>query len=307
MHEKLNSLKRALLQGKPGIVLHRTDFLDTCLAAVDDSRIRETPSDTKLSEMVMTQITALKPVRNDIVDWVVLEITMARESDFPKLLIGFLEKLRELKTRPSDVTSWSQEWYDAQAIFIYETFLYIVSVLLKYESYSTLKEILKEIFDAHYMIARSERYGDIRFERFGCFWGHSDLLQEVLAPKGRRLLSPAAELLKCHADRTDIPFDSIIEAELIILMMAYITPNVYWYPGTLHYASYTESYGLFLRATRHDDFLKLAEITSITDAKKLKETVVKGEQEMNQFQWHFFRITGALSRMMNLDNLDTLK
>lgn len=302
-HAKLNNLKQALLQGKPGIALHRNDFLDACLVVVDDLRIREAPSDATLVEKVMAQITALKPVRNDIVDWIILEVTTARDSDFSKLLIEFLEKLRELKTRPADVMSWRQQWYDAQTVFLYETFLYIVAALLRHESFSTLKDI----FSAHYLIPRSERRGDVQFERFGCFWGHSDLLQEVLAPEGKRLLFPAAEIIKRHADRSDIPFDSVIEAELITLMMAYITPDVYWYPGTLHYANYTDSYGLFLKATRRRDFSKLAQITGISDAKELKEAVMKGEQGMNQYQWHFFRITGALSRMMNLDNLDTLK
>lgn len=120
---KLKTLQQATLQGKLGIVLHRTDFLDACLTAVDSLRLRQAPEDNSLSEEIMSQIKALKPVRNSIVDWVILEVTTNRNPEFPNLLVDFLEKLRELKTRPSDVTSWSENWYDAQAVFLYESFL----------------------------------------------------------------------------------------------------------------------------------------------------------------------------------------
>ena len=85
----------------------------------------------------------------------------------------------------------------------------------------------------------------------------SDTLQ-ILAEPGKTLLSAAAALIKQQADRTDIPFDTIMEAELLILLMAFITPSVnQWYPGTLHYGHH-KSFPFFVRATQQKGFQRLA-------------------------------------------------
>jgi hypothetical protein len=129
----------------------------------------------------------------------------------------------------------------------------------------------------------------------------------VLAPEGKRLYSPAAELFKRHADRIDIPFASIIEAELLILLMALLTPNARWYPSTLHYATYTRDFPVFLRATQHKGFQKLAIITGFTDADKLRDAAKEGHERLGTNEWHDFHFSGHFWESMNMDKLDTLK
>ena len=58
----------------------------------------------------------------------------------------FLENLRELKSRPSEVTRYSEDWFAAHTVFVYETFIYTVAALLKAEAFETLHEIS----EAHY-------------------------------------------------------------------------------------------------------------------------------------------------------------
>ena len=36
----------------------------------------------------------------------------------------FLEALRELKSRPPEINSWNDAWFEAHLIFVYEIFLY---------------------------------------------------------------------------------------------------------------------------------------------------------------------------------------
>jgi len=85
---------------------------------------------------------------------------------------------------------------------------------------------LHEIFTSHYLQPKTERYGEDKFGNFGCFYGYSDVLQSVLAPPGKRLYSPAAELIKRQADREDVPFTSVMEAELLVLLMAFGSTDV---------------------------------------------------------------------------------
>ncbi len=71
----------------------------------------------------------LKLVRDHIVDWVLLESEVNPSEEFGEALIAMLERLLELKSRPPEVNSWSDVWFEAHRVFVYETFLYIVSLL----------------------------------------------------------------------------------------------------------------------------------------------------------------------------------
>ena len=103
------------------------------------------------------------------------------------------------------------------------------------------------------------------------------MLQKNLIVEGQKFLSPEAELIKRQADRCDISFMSVIEAEVLVYLMSLLSQDTYletyWYPGTLHYAPYMHKFPFFLRATRHKGFRKLAIITGIDNTEHLKEAV----------------------------------
>jgi hypothetical protein len=300
---KLNSLKQAILQGKSGLPLYRRDFLDACIEYADELRVRERPNVSSLGEKVLEDATKLKSVRNHIIDWVLLESAIAASDEFSESLVSFLERMRELKSRPPELNTWNDAWFEAHSLFVYETFLYIVAALVKNQAFRTLHEI----FTTHYLIPPSERYSDGAFDTFHAFYGHSDALQVVLAPQGQRLYSPAAELIKRNADREDLPFKTILEADLIILLMAFLDPNTRWFPQTLYYASYAGGdFPLFLRATQHKHFMKLATITGVEDADKLREMAKEGHERLDVSRWHNFHFQNFWN-MMNMDKLDTLK
>jgi len=300
---KFNSLKQAILQEKKTLPLYRNDFLDACIEYADELRVRERPNVSSLGEKVLEDAKKLTLVRNHIIDWVLLESSITSSDEFSEILLSFLERLRELKSRPPEINSWNDAWFEAHSIFVYETFLYIIAALIKNQSFQTLHEILT----SYYLIPPSERYSDRTFDTFNAFYAHSDTLQAVLAPEGRKLFSPAAELMKRNADRGDLPFKNIIEADLLVLLMAFISPNTRWFPQTLYYASYGSSeFPLFLRATQHKGFLKLAIVTGIENADKLREMVKKGQERLDVQRWYKFHFRDFWN-IMNMDKLDTLK
>jgi hypothetical protein len=300
---KFNSLKQAILQAKAGIALYRRDFLDACIEYADELRVRERPNVSSLGEKVLEDAKKLKIVRNHIVDWVLLESSVTQSDEYSEHLTSFLERLVEIKSRPPELNSWNDAWFEAHSVFVYETFLYIVASLLKNQSFRSLHEV----FTTHYLIPTTERYGENAFNNFSIFFGHSEALQSVFAPEGQKLYSPAAEFIHQNADREDLPFESILEADLLILMMAFLSPNSWWRPQTFYYASYAEKdFPLFLRATQHKYFMKLAIITGLEDANKLRELVKEGYERLKAQQWLNFYFQNFW-QTMNMDKLDTLK
>jgi hypothetical protein len=301
---KFSALKQAILGGRPAIDMYRQDFLNACIEYADALRIRERPTDGNLGERVVADCGKLKLVRDHIIDWVLLEAPLTPSDRFQDALISFLERLLEVKARPKEVTAWNEVWFEAHRVFVYETFLYIVAALMNRGAF----DVLHEVFTSHYLQpagAQHNREGE--FASFECFWTYSDSLQ-VLAPAGRKLLAPAAELIKRQADRADLPFESVMEAELLVLLMALVSPSVsHWYPSTLLYAQH-HPFPFFVRATQRKGFQKLAKVTRIDSADQLRSSVQEGLRRLGVEEWNDFRRHGQdVLRAMNLEKLDTIK
>lgn len=300
---KFQSLKQAILTAKPGLSIYRKEFLDACIEYADKLRVRERPGVEILGEKVLEDCGKLVPVRDHIVDWILIEGRAAPSEDFSESLIELLERLRELKARPPEVNQWNDAWFEAHKLFVYETFLYIVASLLKIRAYDDLNNV----YASHYILPTTERYGEERFGRFDDFYVYSKTLQKVLAPEGKHLYSPAAALLQRQANRVDIPFTDLIQADLLTLLMSFITPDTRWYPQLMHYSRHGNEFPFFIRASQHKDFKKLARITGFDTADILREKVKEGHERLDVGKWVDFNFERNFWRAMNMDKLDTIK
>jgi hypothetical protein len=301
---KFSSLRQAIVSASPTIDLHRRDFLEACLEYVDALRVRKQPDLEKLGEQVLLDCGKLKLARNQIIDWVLLEAEVAPSEKFQQALIGFFERLLETKARPPELTAFNEAWFEAHALFVYETFLYTVAALLKVGALA----VLHEVFTSSYVQPETASHYKGEFAGFDCFYAHSSVLQAVLAPPNQRLHSPAAELIKRQADRTDLPFEAVKEADLLAFLMACITPSIArWYPQTLLYGS-RKPYPFFLRAQQHKGFAKLATVTGIASADALRAAIIEGQKRLGVERWEtFWMFDVSFAESMNLAKLDTLK
>lgn len=305
---KFNSLKDALLRGKNPIAIShcRNDFLDSCFEYADKLRVRvkpETDDQNKLSEKLVEDCRKLKSVRTLLVEWILLEGKVPSE-DFRYSLTDFLEKLPDLKYRPDELKSYREYWFDAHVIFVYETFLYIIAALLKIRSYRVLHEIF-----THRYLPTNTRASQSNDDTFECFYGYSELLKSISSnANGDKYYSATAELIRGHADVKDIPFSSIIEADLVVLLMACLNDKSFWFPQTLRYVfSFygRNKFPLFLRAEQHQGFLNLAEITGINDADELRRKIHEGNQRFHYGSYNGF--SGNPLNYLYMDKWDTLK
>ncbi|MGV3660993.1 MAG: SEFIR domain-containing protein [Prosthecobacter sp.] len=297
---KFNDLKQAIIQGKPRLRMYRSDFIDSCIVYADALRTRQPPKHEKMADKILEDCGNLVVIRELVVDWVLLEASVPSDG-FSESLIDFLERLVELKARPKEVDRWNDEWFEGHGIFAYETFLYIVAGLLKSGAYRDLHNI----YTSHYMIPETERYGESRFRKFDAFLGFSRILNDVLATDGREFYSPAAELIKRQSNRRDIPFSELIQADLLSLLMAFVTPDVEWHPQLMYYAESAKGFPFFVKAAQHKNFRKLIEITGVADASALKDAVLKGHERLGVDNWR--RMRRNFSSPLNMENWDTLK
>lgn len=299
---KFKSLKQALLSDKKTTPLLRADFFETCYSFIDSLRIRSKPEESDFQQKVIDDYKQLISARNLITDWCILE-SQLRSDNFSENLISLIEKLLDLSSRPEQVSSWQDVWFHAHKTFAYECILYIVSSLIKTESYSDIHEILT----SSYRLPETTSYNNIHFCGITELYYHSDYLQEKLAPQGRRLNSTIAELLKNNANRSDISFEDVMQADLVITMFNFLEMTGYWYPQTLYYAPFSYNFPLFISATQHKHFAKLLTLTGYSNKNELKEKILTGIKQHGNRSWSGGFRDSSYEKMFNIEQWDTIK
>ena len=305
MRSRLAALESAVLSGGRKVNLHRSDFIDECFQFADELRIRVEPDEQRLGEKVIDDCRKLMAVRNSLVDWVKLEAGVCSAEELTPILIEVLERMLELKARPPELNAWNDEWIGAHSVFVYESFLYLLAALIRSRAF----DVLREVFAAHYMLPEAVGWAEEGFGRFERFHGHSRALSDALRVEtGRKFVSPAAELIKRQATRSDLTFKSIIEAELLVFLMTFLEGGLWWFPGTVFYAQHSWKAPLFEKATRHRDFVKLSRVLGVEDADFLRQSVPDLLREkLKDFDTGIgFGNRPNFLRMMNLERLDTL-
>ncbi|EOG1983508.1 SEFIR domain-containing protein [Proteus sp. WDL240414] len=300
---KYELLKQAIVHNDKKIKLFRNDFILSCIEFADALRIRETPNTDSFPEQILNIINKLKIVRNFLSDWLLLESEINHSQEFTDSVIKLLEQLRELKSRPPELTRWNENWFEGHSVFVYEQFLYIIASLIKTERY----DLLHEVYTSHYLNPEIERVRGYDYDNFSSFYGSSTYVGSALS-KNTNFISNAAEIIKRQADRNDLTFNHIVEAETITYMMAII--NLYfWYPGTLNYPNYTYRSPFFIRAAQHKNFQKLIKITGIQTVDEFRNIIETNSKHdiFRSRRSHSFGRELVIKEVLNLDNLDSIK
>jgi hypothetical protein len=293
------AFRQAFMQGKPSLNVYRTDLLDACIQYADELRVRAPiERNSELGKRILDDCGKLVAVRDHITDWILLESANPSPA-FSHALINFLERLAQLKTRPREINDWQDEWFEAHEVFVFESFLYVVAALIKTQSFADLRTI----FTNRYLISQPRREPELY--NFSFFEGFSRMLGEALGTQ--RYISNAAELIRRQAQRDDITFADLMQAELLALLMAYVRPDSEWYPQTLLYARHNGTFPLFVRATQHKDFLNLATVTGEASADNLRTTVRNSFGRLEVTRWKGTAWDAGFWNAMNMDKLDTLR
>ncbi|HUT86124.1 MAG TPA: SEFIR domain-containing protein [Elusimicrobiales bacterium] len=170
---KYNSLKDALFNSKANTIFCRKDFLDAVLMYAKHLRIRENPG-SNIEDRIIGDIHKLLPLRNQLIDWLLLETSFPETKKFGEILFNFLERILALKYRDAELTSWKNTWFEAHAIFAYELFLYVIAVLIKTDSTT----IIHELFIGHYFLPDSVANSNSDFTIFSSFYSYSSILEK---------------------------------------------------------------------------------------------------------------------------------
>lgn len=150
------------------------------------------------------------------------------------------------------------------------------------------------------MPAHSTRGG--KFSSIDAFYAFTESINTALTSENRKYRSQAVELIKRSADRTDIHFAAIMEADVLTYMASSLR-GVDWYPQTHHYWSYGSAAQFFLRATQHRHFAKIAIVLGVTTGDELRKRFAEQKEKNIQKGWGSQQ---SFENLANLPNLDTI-
>lgn len=295
---KFAVFKNAYISGHKGTRMYRRDFLDSCAAYVDELRVRTTPTEAYTGEKIISEFKKLTPIRNLIVDWVLLEAETDPSNEFSEALVQFLERLLDLRGRPSEMNSWNELWYEAHKLFAYESLLYIVASLLKTGAYSILNSVLM----GHYLTTESDSR-TAEHVTFSSFYTYCEHINAALLGEQKNLKyhSQAAELVKRSADRSDISFEALKEADVLAYLASLLRQRD-WYPQTHYYWQWGRRAPLFVRAAQHKHFAKLGTILGIKTGDELRAALSNGAK----VKIDSFHSNVSVEEFTHLAKLDTL-
>lgn len=302
---KFNGLKQALLQNKKGITHYRDDFLASAFSYLNALRVRTAPESSTyefLANKIVNDTAAMKPIRNLYCEWFLLEAEFTEEKELNDIFVSFLEKLLTLPIVPAGIGTYQTNWFDAQSIFVYEAFLYFIASMIKKGKFKLINEILS----THFLARESELTSKQDFVSFDSFFTSSNTIQHALS-KEKNFYSPVIEFIKRNADRSDITFTDIIEADILCLAYSCCHDGIYWYAATTPYAGYNAVPNIFLRATQHKGFIKLKEALGIDSADDFRFKIQEKQALHEKQHYGYGRGPASYKALMNIDNIDTLK
>jgi hypothetical protein len=282
------------------------EYFETFAENLDTFRIE--PEGEAFSDEVVESIESFLPYRDELVD-LFLTITRYRtDSELYETIHAFFERILPYGFWPTGRTEWRKVNADNFKFILYELFLYAAAALLKHGRFEKVSEFLEPGF---YFAADSP---DIRrggLVPFGYFNDYARSLEHWNQRQNPRWLSPTGHVLKVRATRTDLPFDEIMQADLILFVRHEVSPrdedypNARWYPHSLVYASDRwKPFEIFARAQSkaYFDRVKVAlGVENLNELIRLTDDLHSGERRAPI--WDFD--TPYLPTLMNVEELAT--
>jgi len=267
---KVTEIKNALLndrQSSNGLI---SDYLDTVISSLEDFRLLG-GSTTDFDDRVVETIEKMLPVRDDFIDFVFTVFKYQESVDLEKYH-NFFEKLIPFSYRPADVQSYTEVDYDNYKFFTYELILNFIAILLQLKKYKEVSHFINSQYGY-----RHPNFSELTYNGIEIFDTYPRSLDEIRNKRlDLRRVSLTADLIKAHSIRTDISFDEIKQADLVLYYVTELHGGRFsWFPRTSVYNSRGSAVELFERIISLQYFEKIKGLFDIQNIEQLKKIIAE--------------------------------
>lgn len=301
----LTAFQNAVMNDRNSYKGLASHFLEEFFLKLDDLRIQP-DGKNPIDELVVSSISELSPFKDVFVDFAAFVCRMKDEPEMYELITDFFERSLGLLHRPpGNIDPFYEEQFDNFRFLLYELFLYLVGLLVKYKRFDRVSIL----WERKYL--KTDAGGGKELVRFGTFCAHcsSFLRRNERLRLGR--LSLEADFVKNRASSKEVSFEQLRQADALCFLRDLLDSNasdrMRWMPHTLVYSGFYGPFELFLRGESHADFKRIASLLGVASKQELIDRFNERGTANRIDQWTFFFHAGvSLRTLYNLEKLDTI-
>lgn len=273
---KVAEIKNALLNDRRSANGLISDYLDVFISSLEDFRLSG-GSITDFDDRVVETLEKMLPLRDDFIDFVFTVFKYQEIVDLEKFH-NFFEKLVPFSYRPENVQSYTDFDYDNYKFFTYELILNFVAILLKLNKYKEVSHFINSQY-----FYRHPNSSELAHNGIEIFDTYPRVLDEIRNKRlNLRRVSLTADLIKAHSTRSDISFDEIKQADLVLHYISELHGGRFsWFPRTSIYNSRGSAVEIFERMVSLQYFEKIKGLFDVKNIDLLK-AMIAGYVEKNK-------------------------
>lgn len=301
---KVAEIRNALLNDRQSASGLIGDYLNVFLSSLEDFRIQG-GSAPDFDDKVVESIEKMTPLRDDFIDFVSTIFKYQNNVDLENLH-AFFERLVSFNYRPENISTYTRIDFDNYRFFSYELTLYFIAILIN----------LKKYDEAAYFINSQYFYhadtGQLVHNGIEVLNHYATSLEEI---RNKRLelrrVSVTADLIKSRANRKDIAFKDIVQADLILFYLTELHGGQFsWFPRTSAFNAFGSGIELFDRLVSVQHFEKIHKLFDVKNIDELKGMVMKYVEENKERRsrarsWDYE--IRPLESVINPENIGTVK
>lgn len=261
----------------------------------------------KAPEEILENLESLLPLRNELAQTFDLIALYNPSNEIISKTTNFLEQILYLYYPIENQNSFYTSDFDNFKFIAHETFLMLVSALIKNDRFDVCRGVIKKKFYVQHPVSQGNG-----LHGFGVFYNHLESLEIINQNSERRLISLHSSLLKERCEKSNHKFSQLIQADLVCYLH-YIKEGTeryddfsYWYPFTLIYNNqFGRALEIFERATDKTYFEDMSKLFSTTGISFFNEIALKIQSEP-ALQPKFNYNTINILRLINYDKLNSL-
>lgn len=257
-------------------------------------------------ELFYNNITDFLPYRNEWIELLEVICNNNFTDNEHDLFHSFFENLHLYTLEKIGYTYYSNQIEENFKFIEHELFIYYITILIKYNLYTYVYSALSSI----YYNKKAQDPISVKYN-FRKFYNYIHCLEKRNQRLNLNRISLHADLLKERAKTiTNIPFDDLIQADLIIFLYNIIhTDNDYlmWCPITLIYASERRvPFELFVRAESKSFFCYIKKMLNINNKQDLIKASndIKNRRSLYSYRWEYNLM--LIDLFLNLSRIDTI-
>lgn len=259
-------------------------YCDKLIESLDQFKVTFRGGKTgDLIEMIEKSIASMQVVNNDFITFVE---TVASNSECNGMqFVDFFEKLLQYyEDKDIELASSTDSWHlcnDNYRFFNYELFLSFAAIMLKYERF----DIIKEVVDTDYCILSNRLGRQIKALNFAEFQKHNYTLDYY---KGNNGYSPSSQVANLMRNYGGDKFNTWVEVDILLyyLSLIYGKPGdrmSMWYP-TL--SIYNRAFEILPKIASMRYFEKAKVMFDVGDKDSFKTLLVRTKDELQRDAYH---------------------